>query len=52
MVSDLDLGDLARVEVLKGPQSTLFGESVSGGTIEFHNKRPEPKDGCNRSESL
>jgi iron complex outermembrane receptor protein len=41
VASDLDLGDLQRIEVLKGPQSTLFGESVSGGAIAFYNRRPE-----------
>jgi iron complex outermembrane recepter protein len=40
VASDLDLTDMARVEVLKGPQSTLLGESVSGGAIEFYNNRP------------
>lgn len=47
VASDLDLGDLVRIEVLKGPQSTLFGESVSGGAISFYNKRPKVSDGFN-----
>lgn len=47
VASDLDLGDLTRVEVLKGPQSTLFGESVSGGAISFYNNRPKVSDGYN-----
>ena len=29
------LYDLARVEVLKGPQGTLFGGSSEGGTVRF-----------------
>ena len=45
--SDLDLGDLKDVEILKGPQSTLFGESVSGGAISFYTQRPEIGDGVN-----
>jgi iron complex outermembrane receptor protein len=47
VASDLDLGDLERIEVLKGPQSTLFGESVSGGAIAFYNKRPSLDEDLN-----
>lgn len=32
--------DLDRIEVLKGPQGTLFGESSMGGTIRFITKKP------------
>jgi len=52
VASDLDLGDLDRVEVLQGPQSTLFGESVSGGAIAFYNRRPSVEDGFNGRVSL
>jgi outer membrane receptor protein involved in Fe transport len=34
-VPDLDPSDLARVEVLKGPQGTLYGASSMGGLIKF-----------------
>jgi iron complex outermembrane receptor protein len=36
-----DLGDLDRIEVLKGPQGTLFGKNTSAGVINIITKRPE-----------
>jgi iron complex outermembrane receptor protein len=32
--------DLARVEVLRGPQNTLFGRNTTGGAIQFVSKTP------------
>ncbi len=34
------LFDLERVEVLKGPQGTLFGASSEGGTVRFITPQP------------
>ena len=35
-----DLFDLERLEVLRGPQSTLFGKNTSAGLIHYVSKRP------------
>ena len=37
---DPDLFDLARVEVLRGPQGTLYGASSMGGTVRFITNQP------------
>ena len=35
-----DLGELERVEVLKGPQGTLFGKNTTAGVINIVSKKP------------
>lgn len=35
-----DLGELERIEVLKGPQGTLFGKNTSSGVINIVSARP------------
>ncbi|MBV8496340.1 MAG: TonB-dependent receptor, partial [Gammaproteobacteria bacterium] len=37
---DPDLFDLARIEVLRGPQGTLYGASSMGGTVRFITNQP------------
>ncbi len=38
-----DLFDVARIEVLKGPQGTLFGLTTSAGVINITTNAPDPR---------
>ncbi|ADG09103.1 TonB-dependent receptor [Caulobacter segnis] len=42
-----DLGEMERIEVLKGPQGTLFGKNTSAGVINVMTKEPEFGFGAN-----
>jgi len=44
LASSLDLADVERIEVLRGPQGTLYGKNTAAGAISVVTKRPQLND--------
>ena len=49
--NDLRLYDLERVEVLRGPQGTLYGSGSMGGTIKYVTAKPDLEDTSGQLEA-
>ncbi|WP_299006048.1 TonB-dependent receptor [uncultured Caulobacter sp.] len=49
---DVRAWDLERVEVLRGPQGTLFGEGSMGGTVRVLTRNPDLQDWEAKADSL
>ncbi|MFM7028216.1 MAG: TonB-dependent receptor [Chakrabartia sp.] len=43
--STFEVADIDRVEVLRGPQGTLFGRNTTGGAVNFVTRMPEDEFG-------
>jgi outer membrane receptor protein involved in Fe transport len=41
LLASTDLVDMERIEVLKGPQGTLFGKNTSGGVVTMYTHKPD-----------
>ena len=46
-VGSIGVYDINRVEVLRGPQNTLYGRNTTGGAVLWHTNQANPGDGTN-----
>ena len=50
--SALELDNIESIEILKGPQATLYGRNATGGTLKIQTKTPMPGDELEGSASV
>jgi outer membrane receptor protein involved in Fe transport len=50
-VQDVDFFDVERVEVLRGPQGTLYGSSSMGGALRVLTAQPDPTEFAAKAET-
>lgn len=46
-VGTIAVYDIERVEVLRGPQNTLYGRNTTGGAVVWHTNQATPGEGAN-----
>ena len=52
ILKSFPLFDLARVEVLRGPQGTLFGRNTPAGIVKFDTRKPSQEFGGDAASEL